>query len=495
MSLEEIKEIRSKKLDKVKKVFGQAYPVKIFRDFRAEEAVNNFLKLSRSRKPLLMAGRIFNIRSHGGVIFCDFTDGFGGRKEEGAVYLQAYLKKDIVGQEQFNLFNELADVGDFVEFKGSLFKTKKREKSIKVSSWKIISKSLRPLPEKWHGLSDVEERYRKRYLDLMMNKTVSDGFVLRSKIIAEIRNFLNKCDFVEVETPILQPIAGGASAEPFKTHHNALDMNLFLRIAPELYLKKLLIGGFEKVYEIGRNFRNEGIDVTHNPEFTMLEFYQAYKDAEFGRGFAEELIKNLVKKIFNKQLLEYEGHKVSFSKKFSVVSFYDVLKRHALINHPEDAPLEDFVLKARQFGIDVLKSDSKEKIADNIFKKVCRTKLIQPTFVIDYPIELFPLAKKKEDNSELADFFQLFVGGLELAKGYSELNNPLEQRERFKKQQELRRDGDREANEFDEDFIEAMEYGMPPACGVGIGIDRLAMFFLNVHNIRDAILFPTLRPK
>ncbi len=494
MSLEELRQIRIKKLDKIKKNFDGAYPAKVFRDFSVEEVLANFQKFSKNKKPVFLTGRIFGIRKHGGIIFCDFTDGFLGSKEE-KISLQIYLKKDEVGEEQFDLFDEVVDVGDFVELNGSLFKTQKGEKSIKVSSWRIISKGLRPLPEKWHGISDVEERYRRRFLDLLMNKEVSEGFVLRSKLITEIRSFLNKDGFTEVETPMLQPMAGGALAKPFKTHHNALDMDLFLRIAPELYLKRLLVGGFEKVYEIGRNFRNEGIDATHNPEFTMLEFYQAYKDAEFGREFVEALIKTLVKKIFNKKNIEYEGNKISFSKNFAIMSFYDVLKRHALINNPESASLEDFRLKAQQFGVEISESDSKEKIADNIFSKVCRHKLVQPTFIIDHPLGLSPLSKKKEDNPNLVDRFQLIIGGLELVNGFSELNDSLDQRERFEKQQEARQAGDKEMPELDENYLEAMEYGMPPAYGVGIGIDRLAMFFLNVHNIRDVVLFPTLRPK
>jgi lysyl-tRNA synthetase class 2 len=495
MSLEEIRSVRLKKLQKIKEVFGGAFPAKTSRDFSLAEAIENFPKLSRRRKPLILAGRVFGIRSHGGVIFCDFKDGSFGKKEKKLFSFQAYLKKDILGEEQLSFFEENVDIGDFLEFKGSPFKTKKGEKSIKVSSWRMLAKSLRPLPEKWHGLSDIEERFRKRYLDLLMNDEVSFRFMLRSKIIVEIRNFLNRHEFLEVETPVLQPLAGGALAEPFKTHHNALDMDLFLRIAPELYLKRLLVAGFEKVYELGRNFRNEGIDAAHNPEFTMLEFYQAYQDANFARSFTEDLIRTLVKKIFNKQIIVYEDNQITFSKKFSIVPFFDILKRHALINNPESAAIEDFRLKAQQFGIEVADSDSKEKIADNIFKKVCRPKIIQPTFVVDHPIGLSPLAKKKEDNSDLVDRFQLIIGGLELANGFSELNDFLEQQERFEKQQELREQGDKEATELDENYLEAMEYGMPPAVGVGIGIDRLAMFLLDVHNIKEVILFPTMRSK
>lgn len=495
MSLEEIRDIRIQKLGKISQTQQEVFPAKVSRDFSLSEVVDKFSKLSRRRKPLMLCGRIFGFRSHGGVIFCDFKDGSILKKERKTASLQAYLKKDILTDEKFSFFEENVDVGDFVEFQGSLFKTKRGEKSIKVSSFRVIAKSLRPLPEKWHGLSDTEERFRKRYLDLLMNGDVNATFVLRSKIISEVRNFLNGKDFLEVETPMLQPMAGGAMAEPFKTHHHALDIDLFLRIAPELYLKRLLIGGFEKVYEIGRNFRNEGIDQTHNPEFTMLEFYQAYKDAAFARSLVEDLFKTVVKKIFNKQIISYEGNQISFSSKFSVVSFADILKRHALISNAEEASREDFKLKAQQFGIEVAVSDSAEKIADNIFKKICRPKIIQPTFVIDIPLGISPLAKKKEGDNKLADRFQLVISGLELANGFSELNDPIDQSERFLKQQELRKAGDKEMPEMDNLFVEAMEYGMPPAAGVGIGIDRLVMLLTGTHSIKEVLLFPTMRPK
>ena len=487
MGLEEIRKIRIEKKDRLEEV-DAVFPAKVSRDFTIKEVLVDFTKLSRRKKPMFLVGRVMAVRTHGGLTFCDFKDGLGDS-------LQAYLKKDIVGKESFSLFEETVDVGDFVEFRGGLFKTKKGEKSIKVSSWRVVSKSLRPLPEKWHGLSDVEERFRKRYLDLLMNEEVLDRFVLRSKIINELRSFLNRYDFLEVETPVLQPLAGGALAQPFKTHHNALDMDLFLRIAPELYLKRLLIGGFEKVYEIGRNFRNEGIDVTHNPEFTMLEFYQAYKDSSFAMGFVENLMKNLAKKVSGKLVIKHEDKQISFSKKFAVIPFFEVLKRYALLNDAPSLSREDMALKAQQFGIEVVASDSKEKIADNIFKKVCRPKLVQPTFVVDHPLAISPLAKKKEGNPDTVDRFQLIVGGLELVNGFSELNDPLDQRERFENQQEQRKAGDKEALEMDESFIEAMEYGMPPAVGVGIGIDRLVMFFTDTHNIKEVILFPTMRPK
>lgn len=495
MSLEEIRETRLKKLENLKSEFGEVFPSKISRNFTLDEVISDFSKLSKKKEPICLVGRVFGIRSHGGVVFCDFKDGSFDERNGKKASLQAYLKKDILGEEKFLSFQDNIDTGDFVEFKGNLFKTQKGEKSIKVLSWRIIAKSLRPLPEKWHGLSDVEERFRKRYLDTLMNDEVFFRFLLRSKIISEVRAFLDKNEFLEVETPVLQPLAGGALAEPFKTRHNALGIDLFLRIAPELYLKRLLMGGFEKVYELGRNFRNEGIDASHNPEFTMLEFYAAYKDAEYLRGFIEEMFRALAKKVFGKPKIKSESGEIDFSKKFSVVSFNDILKRHALINDPEKATLDDLKLKAKQFGIEIGNSDSKGKISDNIFKKVCRPKIIQPTFVVDIPLELSPLAKKKEGEEDKVDRFQLIVGGLELANGFSELNDPIDQKERFEKQQELKKAGDKETAEFDKSFVEAMEYGMPPAAGAGIGIDRLIMFFTDTKNIREVVFFPTLRPR
>jgi lysyl-tRNA synthetase class 2 len=488
--LDEIRQERIKKLNYLKERGIEPFPIRVSRDFSAEEAVKNFPKLSKRKKPLFLAGRILALRSHGGSVFCDFSDG--------TARFQAYLKKDILGEESFSLFEKTVDIGDFVEWKGSLFETKKKEKTIEVSEWRTLSKSLRPLPEKWHGLTDVEERFRKRYLDFLMNEEIKEKFLLRSALIKEIKSFLDNEGFVEVETPMLHPVSGGAIAEPFLTRHNALDINLYLRIAPELYLKRLLIGGFDKIYEIGRNFRNEGIDPNHNPEFTMLELYAAYQDAEYLRGFIENMIRKLIKKFSPKKT----------DKKFAVINFFDSLERYALLTNPENSSREEFVLKARQFGIEIKESDSKWKIADHIFKKICRPKILQPTFVINYPYESSPLAKQlplseSEGSSTshsahsvaLLDRFQLIIAGLEIANGFSELNDPLEQRERFLVQEKLLKAGDKEANPLDEDFLEALEYGMPPAAGAGIGIDRLAMLFTDSRNIKEVILFPTMRPK
>ncbi len=483
--LDEIRQERIRKLNHLKEMGINVFPVETLRDFSVENVIKDFGKLTRRKKPLFLVGRILAIRSHGGSIFCDFTDGTG--------VFQAFLKKDILG-ELFARFEETTDIGDFVEWKGDLFVTKKKEKTIRVLSWKIIGKSLRPLPEKWHGLQDAEERFRKRYLDILMNADIKNKFILRSKMISEIRSFLDISGFTEVETPVLHPMSGGANAEPFVTHQNSLDIDLYLRIAPELYLKRLLIGGMPKVYELGRLFRNEGIDATHNPEFTELELYDAYQNAGGLMDFIESLVRKVIKKICAKEIIIYQEQKIICNRKFAVIQFYETLKRHAFIMNPEKISKEELLLKARQFGIDINSKESQWKILDHIFKKICRPRIVQPTFITDYPVESSPLAKKIEGKN-LLDRFQLIIGGLEIANGFSELNDPIEQKERFLTQEELVVLGDKEANSSDEDFIEAMEYGMPPAAGVGIGIDRLAMLLTDTHNIKEIILFPTMRPK
>ncbi len=486
-SFEEIRNERIKKLNLLKDDGINPYPIEAKKDYSTGEVIDDFSKLSKRKKPFFMAGRIMTIRGHGGSTFIDFLD-------EG-IRMQAYLKKDEVGEGTYKLFVSTVDIGDFVELRGNLFKTRKNEKTLKVLEWKMLAKSVRPLPDKWHGLSDVEERFRKRYLDLLMSSDVRNRFIIRSKIISEIRSFLDKENYLEVETPILQPLAGGATAEPFTTHHNSLDIDLYLRIAPELYLKKLLVGGFSRVYEIGRNFRNEGISPTHNPEFTMLEFYEAYSDAQSQRIFIEKMFKSLTKNIFKKSSIEYNGNKIDFSKKFRVISYFDLLKKYTLMTNPGDLSRDDIVLKAKQFGINIEGHEAKEKIIDNIYKKICRPKLIQPTFIIDYPAEFSPFAKRKDDNPLFIDRFQLVVGGIEMVNAFSELNDPFDQKERFLEQDKKRGEGEAEVSPSDEGYLEAMEYGMPPAGGVGVGIDRLVMLLTDTKNIKEVILFPTMKPK
>ncbi|GMQ95487.1 MAG: lysine--tRNA ligase [Patescibacteria group bacterium] len=486
-SIEEIREERLKKIAILRDKGIDPYPISSSPDVSVEKLVLNFSKLSKRKKPLKLVGRVKALRGQGALIFLDFSDGTG--------MFQGLLKKGEMKEDLRELFIATVDIGDFIELKGTLFTTKRKEKTLLVKDWRMLAKSLRPLPDKWHGLKDVEERFRRRYLDTLMSPEVKERFMVRSKMITELRSFLGKEGFLEVETPILQPSPGGATAEPFSTHHDALNMGLYLRIAPELYLKRLLVGGFDKVYEIGRNFRNEGIDVTHNPEFTMLEFYESFSDAKKQMAFVEKMIRSAVKKLFKKSTIAHNGKNIDFSKKFTVVSFFDLLKRYALISHPENMDKNEITLKAKQLGIDVDEADTVEKTMDSIYKKVCRPKLIQPTFIVGYPANYLPLAKRLPKDATLVDAFQLVIGGIELAKGFSELNDPIDQLERFAQQEARREAGDKEAHGADREFLEAMEYGMPPAGGVGIGIDRLAMLLTDTHNIREVILFPTLRPR
>jgi len=486
-SLEELRAERIKKLEILKERGINAYPATSSRTHEIVEVAEKFAALSKKKKAITIAGRIRAIRGQGAIIFLDLDDGTG--------VFQALLKKDEVGEKALSLFSETVDIGDFVECTGSLFITKRKEKTLLAKDWRILTKSLRPLPDKWSGLVDIEERSRKRYLDTVASAESKERFLTRARMISAIRVFLSDAGYIEVETPVLQTHAGGAAAKPFVTHHNTLDMDLYLRIAPELFLKRLLVGGFPKVFEIARNFRNEGVDITHNPEFTMLEFYESYSDAESQMIFVEKCIRSVVKSVQKKTSLRFETHTIDFGDKFARVSYGDLLKRYALLNDLPNLSHKDVELKARQLAVAVSDSDSREKILDNIYKKVCRPKIVQPTFVTGYPSAYLPLAKRSEKDPAFVDAFQLVIGGIEIVKGFSELNDPIDQRARFAKEDEHARAGDEEAQTSDEEYLEALEYGCPPAGGVGIGLDRLAMIFTNTHNIRDVILFPTMRPK
>ena len=449
-SLEEIRSARLAKLKVLSELGIDPYPAHTNRDLSINEAIEKFDDLTKGGKSRIIAGRIMSLRIQGKIIFFDLYDGTGR--------FQIFLKKgEPLSEESFELFEKAFDIGDFAEVKGTFFLTKKDEKTMLAEEVRMLAKSLRPLPEKWHGLSDVEERFRKRYLDLLSNPEVKRRFEVRSKVVTEIRKILAGAGYLEVETPALQPLYGGASAEPFVTHHNALHVDLYLRISDELYLKRLLAAGFSKVYEIARDFRNEGIDTTHNPEFTMLEFYEAYSDATKQREFVENIIRRLALLVNSDGVITFGNEKIDFNKPFKVIKY------------PE--------------------------ISDEEFKKTVKPSLIQPTFLIDYPVDMLPLTKRKEDNPSLADAFQLYAGGLELVKAFSELNDPIDQRARFESQEKSKEGGDKEAQPLDEDFLEAMEYGIPPAGGVGLGIDRLVMLLTDVKNIKEVILFPTLKPK
>jgi len=484
-SLDDIRATRLAKLALLQKKGINPYPISSAPTVSLAAADRDFEKLAKKKK-LTLAGRVMALRGQGGLVFADIFDGTGK--------FQVLIKKDELGAGQFELWNDAVDIGDFVEVTGALFTTKRTEKTLQAKEWRMLAKSLRPLPEKWHGLTNTEERFRKRYLETLMNEETRSRFILRSRIISALRALLDSEGFLEVETSMLQTLAGGTNAEPFQTHHNTLDFDLYLRIAPELDLKKLLIGGYPKVYEIGRSFRNEGIDVTHNPEFTTLEWYEAYSDAEKQRAFVEKAMKKIVASVSGQTIISFDGNSIDVGKPFAVISYIETLQRYALIAVPERATEKELSLKAAQLGV---KAEGKgaEKIFDAIFKKAVRHKLIQPTFVVDYPAGMIPLAKEKEGRTAFVDAFQLYAGGMELVKAFSELNDPLEQARRFKLEEENRAKGDKEAQPNDKDFVEALEYGMPPAGGVGIGIDRLAMLLTDTHNIREVIFFPTLRPK
>ncbi len=487
-SLEELRNERLKKVSRLRDQSINPYPLTVKADYPLSEIRRHLAKFIKTRQTALnLAGRVMGIRAQGQLIFFDLDDGTGR--------LQALVRREAAGEVLLNLFESTVDRGDWLAISGSLFLTKTKEPTILVKNWQMIAKSLRPLPDKWHGLTEIEERFRRRYLDSLFNEEIRARFRLRSLIIRSLRAYLDEAGYLEVETPELQPQAGGAAAAPFKTHQAALDLDLYLRISPELYLKQMLIGGFPKVYELSRCFRNEGVDATHHPEFTMLEFYEAYSDADRQRHFVERLFKHLVKRFSRGLTLNFGGQKINFRGDWRVVSYDDLFKRYALITDPINVSAKDLALKAAQFGLSPPSGAAREKIFDLIYKKVCRPKLIQPTFIINYPKSYLPLAKAKPDQPELADAFQLVIGGLELVKAFSELNDPVEQRARFLAEEKHKQAGDAEAQPMDESYIEALEYGLPPAGGVGIGVDRLVMLLADTLNIREVIYFPTLRPK
>lgn len=489
--LDEIREARLQKLAALKAKGINPYPSTSHITHSIKEVLDSFTLLEQEKTKLTLGGRIMSLRVQGGLIFFDIVDGSG----ETHAKIQCLLKSDESQVGAFDLFNETVDIGDFVEATGDLFVTKRGQQTLKVDSWNMLSKSLRPLPEKWHGLQDQDERFRRRYLDSLMSEEVRSRFVLRSKIVSLIRAILDEAGYLEVETPALQPLYGGASAEPFMTHHNALDIDLYLRISDELYLKRMLVAGFPKVYEIARDFRNEGIDMTHYPEFSMLEFYEAFSDADKQMKFTETMFRRIVKDVFKTDTLTIYENEIDFASPFRVASYFDLLKEYAGIADPEKATVEELIEKAHEYGVKTEKGDSKAKLLDNIYKKAARPSLIQPTFIIDYPAEYLPLAKRSEKNPQFVEAFQLCIAGVEAVKAFSELNDPIDQRDRFMQQEKTKEEGEKDAQVLDEDFLEAMEHGMPPAGGVGIGIDRLVMLLTNTKNIKEVIFFPTARPK
>lgn len=486
MSLENLRQTRMEKLKKLQKACIDAYPAHSSRTHTIAQVLGDFDNLVDKEVEVILAGRVMAKREHGGSAFLDLKDA--------SEQIQLFFKKDMLGDKEYELFTETVDIGDFIEAGGTLFKTKQLERTLQTTNYKLLAKSLLPLPEKWHGLQDVEERYRKRYLDLIFNPKIKAKIEARSGIIEHLCQYLISNGFLEVETPILQTLYGGANAKPFKTHLDTLDIDLYLRIAPELYLKRLLVGGFERVFEIGRNFRNEGMSREHNPEFTMLEFYAAYWDYEKAMEFVESMFEHIVSKKFGGAEIEYQGKKINFTKPYQRVTFNDLLKKYSGLDYDE-ADEDDLKAKAKELDIKIEKSMTKGNLGDEIYKKVTRPNIIQPTFVINHPLEISPLAKKLGDDPKHVARFQLIVGGMEIVNAFSELNDPIDQRDRFEQQEKTARKGNEEAQRLDEDYLEAMEYGMPPAAGVGLGIDRLVALLTDSHSVREIILFPLMRPR
>ena len=440
-------------------------------------------ELESGNEDYSLAGRVVALRDFGKSVFFHISDRSGK--------IQGYLKTDIIGEDKLKFFKRYVDLGDFIGISGNLFKTRTGELTVNVKDFKLLTKTLHPLPEKWHGLKDVEVRYRQRYLDLISNPEVKEIFLTRSRIIKLMRQFLDDRDFVEVETPILHPIAGGAAARPFETHHNALDMDLFLRIAPELYLKRLVIGGFERVYEIGRTFRNEGVSTQHNPEFTMIELYQAYATYEDLMDMIEELVCYLALEIKGSLVFEYVGTEINMTRPWKrlniLASLEEALGKEVL---SDDKKLFQ---KADSLGVD--HKGIRGKAIVEVFETLTGDRLKDPAFVYGFPLDVSPLARKSEYDPDITDRFELYIVGREIANAFSELNDPIDQRERFRSQLDLKLKGEEEVHEMDEDFVTALEHGMPPTAGAGIGIDRLVMLFTNSPSIREVIFFPHLRPE
>ncbi len=483
-----IRKVKAQKVAALRALHINPYPEVSRRDISLAQVKKRFDELAVSQKQLWIAGRVMAKREHGGSTFLTVSDGLET--------IQVYAKQDVLGVDAYSFFLAFVDVGDFIESQGSFFITRRGEQTQEAHDFAILAKALLPLPEKWHGLTDVDERYRKRYLDLVMNKEVRQQFAARSRIVKAMRDFLEEEGFMEVETPVLQSIPGGAIAQPFKTRLNALKMDLYLRIAPELYLKRLLVGGYEKVYEIGRCFRNEGMDATHNPDFTMMECYAAYQNYRDFMALTERMVRNVIQRVLPSANLQIErdGAVIFFHDAFDVVDFVELLKKHAGVDY--DALTAAALAKeAKKLKVSIPKGANKGKIADEIYKELIRPKLIQPTFVINHPLELSPLAKQRTDNPQRVSRFQLLVAGMEVVNGYSELNDPAEQEARFTLQEKDRKHGDEEAQRMDKDFVEALEYGMPPAAGLGVGIERLVALLTGAHAIREVMLFPTMRPK
>lgn len=478
-------QVRIDKMHKIEEHGWKPFGYRFLYTHRAADIAAQFDELSEKETEVKMAGRIMAIRGHGKTCFMDMQDKTGR--------IQVYVRKDVIGEENYALI-KLMDIGDTVGITGTAFRTHMGELSIKASSVEMLSKSLRPLPEKWHGLKDVETRYRQRYVDLIVNPEVRDTFVKRSQIIRSVREVLDSHDFLEVETPILNTIAGGAAARPFISYHNALDMQVYMRIAPELYLKRLIVGGMDRVYEMGRVFRNEGIDNRHNPEFTSVEIYQAFADYRDMMDLTEEVVVKTAEKVLGTTTINYEGTTIELASPWKRMSMIEAVKEYSGKDFTNVTDLEEARAIAKELNVAVEPSFGIGKIINACFEEYVEDKLIQPTFITGHPKEISPLAKSNPENPEITDRFEAYIYGREICNGFTELNDPIDQKERFLKQVEERANGDEEANMMDEDFVNALEYGLPPTGGLGIGIDRLVMFLTNSSTIRDVLFFPTMKP-
>ncbi len=482
---------RRKKLDELREMGVDPYPPRYAPEDTAAALLGEAGELTAEEVESLdrktrVAGRVMALRKFGKAVFTHIQDGSGR--------IQLYLRKDGLSPEDFAVLKKI-DIGDVIGVEGVLFRTRTNELTVQASTLTLLAKSLRPLPEKWHGLKDIEQRYRQRYLDLIVNPDVREVFRTRAEIIATIRDFFTSRDFLEVETPMMHPIPGGATARPFRTFYNALDTEVFLRIAPELYLKRLIIGGFDRVFEINRNFRNEGLSREHNPEFTMLEFYQTWADYRSLMELTEELFLEIARKVAGSDRITYQGKEVDFTRPWKRLPLVDSLTTVAGLDAAKIADPDFLRSKAEELGIPLLPNYGPERLQVEIWERLVEPTLTNPTFVTDFPTAVSPLAKSRPDNPDLVERFELFIAGKEVANAFTELNDPIDQRERFLRQVGERDAGDAEAQRMDEDYLRALEHGMPPTGGEGIGIDRLVMLFTDSANIRDVILFPQLRPE
>jgi lysyl-tRNA synthetase class 2 len=489
LNLNEILRIRREKLEQLKKMGRNPFEIlKYDQTHHSKDIKDNFEDMEG--KDVSIAGRIMSFRDMGKASFCDIQDRYGR--------IQSYIKQDELGEDEYKLFKTY-DIGDIVGIKGFVFKTRRGEISVHAKQVTLLCKSLQPLPEKWHGLRDTEIRYRQRYVDLIVNENVRETFYKRTKIIKAIREFLDERDFIEVETPILATIASGAAARPFVTHSNALDIDLHLRIATELYLKRLIVGGFERVYEIGKNFRNEGIDIRHNPEFTAMELYQAYADYNDMMEITENLVAYCAEKVLGTTKINYQGTELDLTPPWNRMTMVEAVKKYSGVDFNGIKSDEEARETAKKLKVvdelkKKLKDCTKGDILNAAFEVYVEEHLIQPTFILDYPVEISPLTKKKIDDPTMTERFEAFIFAREIANAYSELNDPIDQKERFEQQAKDKELGDEEAYETDDDFVNSLEIGMPPTGGLGIGIDRVIMFLTNSYSIRDVILFPTMKP-